>query len=494
MARVAAVLFLLAARSAISLNLQQEPSPPEIGATGLGKDLKEMFDLEQAAVHARDSLETAKKAVQDIKFSSRDLTAMDKRAQAEEQNLLAREAKLDSVVDAMDHEGNLGAIDTLRMFEQETKEEKKGDRKLAQMGKQLMKMDKSVADEERNTEGAVEHAWKSEMRQQREEERMERQMMKDLVRARRANDKLTTKGREWQHRHRELEEATATRLWIEADALRAEVKGYLSHDQILKELDISDGDFANMRTALWDAVYKDKYNGSWLEDRLEFMRRKAAGDFAHLVEVVNHTVLRLSETHGEYTDDQFLWLISQFVTDVGAAVAQAEEDSVNIGKRILSWSTSTPDKVTDTLARAITGVTNNAELKNRLLVRSTHLASSTSEACNNMAALFKSELRPAYHDIEHIKDKLNNLSKVVPTLLSSHPLFTDCHFLGNTSTALLNIAYANHLALKESSELLISKAAPIMFQRLHCNFTGASARARLGIAAAAAAAAAWLAL
>jgi len=202
----------------------------------------------------------------------------------------------------------------------------------------------------------------------------------------------------------------------------------------------------------------------------------------------------LNESHGEYTDDQFLWLISQFVTDVGTAVAQAEEDSVNIGKRILSWSTSTPDKVTDTLARAITGVTNNVELKNRLLVRSTYLASNTSEACNNMAALFKSELRPAYHDIEHIKDKLNNLSKVVPTLLSSHPLFTDCHFLGNTSTALLNIAYANHLALKESSELLISKAAPIMFQRLHCNFTGASARARLGIAAAAAAAAAWLAL
>jgi len=78
-----------------------------------------MFDLEQAAVHARDSLEAAKKVVEDIKFSSRDLTAMDKRAQAEEQNLLAREAKLDSVVDAMDHEGNLGAIDTLRMLEQE---------------------------------------------------------------------------------------------------------------------------------------------------------------------------------------------------------------------------------------------------------------------------------------------------------------------------------------------------------------------------------------
>merc|ERR1719356_245581 len=220
--------------------------------------------------------------------------------------------------------------------------------------------------------------------------------------------------------------------------------------------------------------------------------------FAHLLEAVNHTVIRLNETHEGYSDHQFLRVMSQFLTDVHNAVVQAEEENVIFGRRILSWSAWTPDKITGTLALAINSVTTNVEFKNHLLQVNAGLsrsAANASKACDNMAILLNSNLRPAYRDVEHIKDKLSNLSKVIPSIRSENrDLGPAMKFLENNSNSLLSMAYTNHLALKESSELVIRQTAPIIFQRLHCNFTGAGARAGLGLAAAAAVAAAWLAL
>merc|ERR1719188_2074729 len=145
------------------------------------------------------------------------------------------------------------------------------------------------------------------------------------------------------------------------------------------------------------------------------------------------------------------------------------------------WDKANGEKLTSLLADAIQGVTGSVEFRNRLSqIGTTRLASmQKAEACGYLTNLFNTTMSPAYLSLAHQKEKLDDLSKIVPSITKRYPTFVQ-ESLGARAAALLNMAYVENLALKEAVTNIVQEAAPVVMSRLLCATSGAAARSGLG--------------
>ncbi|CAK0788475.1 unnamed protein product [Prorocentrum cordatum] len=230
----------------------------------------------------------------------------------------------------------------------------------------------------------------------------------------------------------------------------------------------------------------------WVEEKLDNSRSKLALASARMLEAIKHKVDTFKNNHLDYDNHQFLALLSRTLNETMGEIRTFEQAKDYQMTRLEGWDKSNGEKLTLRLAQAIHGVTGSVEFRSHLTqIDTAHLANlQMSEACGYLTSTVTAAMAPAYQSLAHQKQKLDDMSKIVPSVTAKYPAFIQ-ERMGARASALLNMAYMENLALKEAAMNILKEASPVVMGRLHCTMHSASARAGLG-AAVLLAVAAWL--
>jgi len=314
-----------------------------------------------------------------------------------------------------------------------------------------------------------------------------------MLDARKAVDSAKAQERMYLSRAWALEHETKARFVQEAGAMRQEAaSGTLSEHEVLRLLDITSADLANMTSAL-SSFGPDDVPALWIEERLEGSRRKSAATSAKMAEAVKHKLETFKSTHRDYDDKQFLARLAQLFNETKAEIRSFEETRDALMKRLQGWDKSNDEKLTYTLALAIDGATSSGEFRSHILRADTDSLrhADTSQACELLGKVVRSSMQPAYQSLARQKEALDGMSKIAPTITATMPSYIQ-ETMANRTAALLEMAYAENLALRETAATILKEASPVVLSRLHCAMRSASLRPGFG-AAVVAAVLAWLA-
>jgi len=217
------------------------------------------------------------------------------------------------------------------------------------------------------------------------------------------------------------------------------------------------------------------YNSQFAE-RLEAIRFKVAGAAAAMQEAVSHKArdfVNITNVTNEYDDQQYMMRLAWFLNDMKDEVRALHDKTTGVGKRIQSWDIRNPEKMTLTMSLALDGVTDNIEFRNKFLrIDTAKLAySNTTQACDALAYMFATNIHPAYESLAHQKKILDNMSLVVTSVFHDEPPSV-AQTMVNGTHALLNMAYAQNLAYKDTAQMLMTELVPSVMDRFHCESAG----------------------
>jgi len=347
--------------------------------------------------------------------------------------------------------------------------------------------------EDRDNE-PLKHEQKAEINLDKEFDRESGNEAKLMVQARKQVDSALFKERAYLHQRPKMERETQERLGQEADALRkaAIENGTLSEDETIQLLDMTKQDLDNITITLAGLAKNKSMTAAWIEGKLDGSRSKVSASSAKMVEAIKHKVQVFKNSHIDYDDHQFLGLLARVLNETMDEVKIFENTRDYQMTRLDNWDKSNRETLTSSLADAIQGVTGSVEFRSRLTqIEPNRLANmQKTEACDYLTNMVSTAMSPAYQSLAHQKGKLDDMSKIVPSITSGYPTFVQ-ESLGVRATALLNMAYIENLALKEVATNIVQEAAPVVMSRLRCAMSSAAARSGLG--AVLCAAAAWLA-
>merc|ERR1740138_437882 len=309
---------------------------------------------------------------------------------------------------------------------------------------------------------------------------------KDIALARKGWAKFEAREKTYEHERGVMEHEAGVRLSKKADAMRREAaNGTLETDQILALLDMTERDYDNMTRTIAGFEHTNM-TGLWIEEKLRESGLKTAGASAKMLEAVNHTVEDFKSTPNDYDDHQFLVTLAHLLNNTKSEIISFQQTKDKLANRLQHWDGANGEKLTYNLAVALQGVTDSVEFRNHL----SHLDSaslkyaSTSEACGLLSNLVHHNMHPAYKSVGLQKQKLDDMSKIAPSVIRTLPSNIQGTMAKRTA-AVVNMAYVEHLALMESATIVLKEAAPIVMKRLHCHISSA-ARSGLGAAALAA--------
>jgi len=456
-----------------------------------GKFGKDAVLAEQEAWRARRAAEKAIEEDEYKSISERQMDALTRHAESAAQKEEREQKLLEKVVDSMEKEADT-----------ESKAVEDLERQTEKLQSKEVRWQKGQEVEElRGADGQwiEDPAFKNEELRERSQDadfaREESQEAKALVLARKQLDSARASERMELHRRAALEQEARARLAQEADAMRREAarNGTLSEESVRRALDVSKKELGRVigTFAHWSS---DGVSGLWIEGRLEESRVKAAISSAKMLEAIKHKVATFKAQSEGYDDHQFLARLAQLLNETRAEVTGVENfDDVLMGK-LRHWDASNNETLTYDMAVALQGVTRSVEFKNHLMRMDTaRLAhASTSEACALLGKMVQANLQPAYRVIELQRQSLDSLSKVAPSITAHMPDYVQTTMINRTASV-LNMAFVEHLALKEAATVIAQDAVPLVLERLRCVASGAERVAAPALPALLGAAAAWLA-
>merc|ERR1740138_956188 len=295
---------------------------------------------------------------------------------------------------------------------------------------------------------------------------------KDIALARKGWAKFEAREKTYEHERGVMEHEAGVRLSKKADAMRREAaNGTLSMEQILTLLDMTEQDYDNMTRTI-AAFEHTNMTGLWIEDKLRESGLKTAGASAKMLEVVNHTVEEFKSNQHDYDDHQFLVTLARLLNDTKSELTSFQQTKDKLANRLQHWDGANGEKLTYNLAVALQGVTDSIEFRNHL----SHIDSaslkyaSTSEACGLLSNLVHHNMHPAYKSVGLQKQKLDDMSKIAPSVIRTLPSNIQGTMAKRTA-AVVNMAYTEHLALMESASIVLKEAAPLVIKRLHCHIS-----------------------
>jgi len=459
----------------------------------------EVAAAEAAAVQAReDEAAAIAAATADSRVSARQMDAESRHAESQVKKVDHEEAMLKQVLDTMGHEADAEsrAVDSLE----------ESVRKLSAEAKRVIgqkaKYDRNAEDEALGGrwtyDPALQREEKAEREMQKEFAKEEKEGDKLLVHARKQVDSVIAKEKMYLHHRSAVEHETQMRLAEKADTLRKEAiaKGPLSEDDTLQLLDISKQDLDTMTNVLAGFVNQppEDMTAIWIEEKLDASRSKLAIASAKMLETIKHKVETFKKSHLDYDNHQFLALLSRTLNETMGEVRSFEDTKDYQMTRLQGWNKANGEKLTLSLAEAIhQGMTGSVEFRGHVAqIDAGRLGSlQMSEACDYLREVVIDAMAPAYQSLAHHREKLDSMSRIMPSLTANFPAFIQDR-MGARATALLNMAYMENLALKEAAVSVVQEASPVVMHRLHCTMHSASARSGLGVAVLAAVAA-WLA-
>jgi len=456
-----------------------------------GKFGKDAVLAEQEAWRARRAAEKAIEEDEYKSISERQMDALTRHAESAAQKEEREQKLLEKVVDSMEKEADT-----------ESKAVEDLERQTEKLQSKEVRWQKGQEVEElRGADGqwVEDPAFKNEELRERSQDadfaREESQATRLLVQARKQVDSAKAWEKLELHRRDALEHESRARLGTEANALRhaAAMNGTLFKDEILQALDISKQELTKISDTL-SGWRNDSVSGVWIEGRLDESRAKAAIASAKMLEAIRYNVETLKAHHQDYDDHQFLVRLAHLLNETRAEVTGVENfDDVLMGK-LRHWDASNNETLTYDMAVALQGVTRSVEFKNHLMRMDTaRLAhASTSEACALLGKMVQANLQPAYRVIELQRQSLDSLSKVAPSITAHMPDYVQTTMINRTASV-LNMAFVEHLALKEAATVIAQDAVPLVLERLRCVASGAERVAAPALPALLGAAAAWLA-
>jgi len=457
----------------------------------------EVAAAEAAAVRAREEAAAAVAAEGgDAQVSARVMDAEARQAEAQAAKQDREQRMLDRVVDSMGHEADAEERSVDAMEQKLRHMESVVRHDLTATGKKTEDTDMSphwVIDPKVELEDKIERKMDAEL------EKEEGQAAKLMVQARKQVDAALAKEKMYMHHRSSVEHETQVKLDAEADALRKEAaeSGTLSEEDTLQLLDISKQDLDNITITLAGFAKQrpDQMTAVWIEEKLDSSRSKIAIASSKMVEAIKHKVELFKNHHQDYDDHQFLGLLSRTLNETMGEIRTFEETKGYLMNKFQGWDKANGEKLTLSLAQAIQGVTGSVEFKSHLLrIDTARLVDtqSTHEACATLTNLVSTAMVPAYQSLSHQKEKLDNISKIVPSVTGKFPTFIQDR-MGARAAPLLNMAYVENLALKEVAMGIVQEASPVVVSRLHCTVHSASVRSGFGVVAVVAALVAWLA-
>lgn len=513
MVRIAAIaLTSIAACGA----LKTEPLPGDEDVRALGQTGKVMSDFdhdgifqlsaevaaaEAAAIKAKeDAAEAIAAEGTDASISERVMEAEDRRAESQYQHEEKLENMFERVVESTENEvdAETQAVDDmerrLRSLEGTVKRDSDSWSKF--QNDNPLNDGRGVWVDDRNNE-PLKRELKAERKLDREFAREAGNEAKLMVEARKQVDGALFKEKAYLHTRPKMEHETQVRLAEEADTLRkaAIENGTLSVEETIQLLDTTKLDLDNITSTL-DGLAQNAskdLSASWIEAKLDGSRSKVSAASAKMLEAIKHKVDTFKSSHIDYDDRQFLGLLARVLNETIAEVKIFENTRDYQKTRLDNWGKSNGEKLTSSLADAIQGVTGSVEFRSHLTqIDTSRLANlQATEACEYLVNMVHTSMAPAYQSLAHQKGKLDDMSKIVPTITSGYPSFVQ-ERMGARAASLLNMAYMENLALKEAALSIVQDASPVVVSRLRCALSGAVARSGLG-ALVLAAAAAWLA-
>jgi len=482
------------------------------GVFQIGGLSPEVAAAEAAATKAREEAAEAVAALgADAQISERTMDAEARHAEAQVAKEDREQNMLDRVMDSMEHEAEAEdhAVEAMEKKLRQLKDVVKQDMKTKQLSSsKIIEADvvgKKVGDTEMAGHWVFDHP-ADDPREEKFDRKLDQMLQNEegqaaklMVNARKQVDAALAKEKMYMHHRSAVERETQMRLVQEADALRKEAveNGTLSEEETLKLLDISKQDLDKV-TIILDGVAQhgpENMTAVWIEEKLDSSRSKLAIASSKMVEAIKHKVDSFKTHHLDYDDRQFLALLSHTLNATMAEIRTFEETKDFLTKKFQGWDKANGEKLTVSLAQAIQGVTGSVEFRSHLLRIDTARLADTRpghEACADLTNLVTTAMAPAYQSLAHQKEKLDRISKIVPSVTSKYPTFLQDR-MGTRATALLNMAYMENLALKEAAVNIIQEASPVVMSRLHCTIHSASVRSRFGVVAVLAALMAWLA-
>jgi hypothetical protein len=309
----------------------------------------------------------------------------------------------------------------------------------------------------------------------------ERLGAKQLQLARREVDIAKRKANHYQTHRVALEAATGRRLWQEADAMRHRAMhsgGTLSEEDVLHLLDVTKPVLDRMT---WNMNTWGPDDTVGFEERLDGVRSKSAAASAKMLEAVKHKVEVFHNDHLDYDTRQFLGLLARLFNDTKSEIGDLQQTTDAILGRQVRWDGPNPERFTYTVAMALKGITGNVEFRNRLLKMDTARLSqaNATEACRLLGGMLEFNLQPAYRSLGRMRDALDNMSRIVPSVGQDMPVSAQAT-VANRTANVLNMAYAEHMAFTEAATALMQEVTPVVLERLHCDLKSASLPSRIG--------------
>jgi len=526
MKRIGAVLAMITACGALSYEpVSQEAMEPELpdddsqdllklgakGAVGgkIGSNGEQVgLDVVTAEARARaarselEKIEAEESEEGIAQMSERQVDAQVRRAEAQLDTLMGEEGMIERVLDAYNAKGEV---------ERDAKYEATLEAELGNMEKEIKATDSESKAFHGETEefhvrgdGAesdIHQELKLEHRQDRAEEVEEHREAKLWKLATKKVENQMVKEKLYLHRRAMLEHETHQWLAQEAEAMRrtAATLGALGEGEILQMLDISKGDLDGMMIAMetFGRQGHDNMTGLWIEDKLAASRSKVEYASAKMLEAVKHKVETFKSMNpSDYDDRQFLVRLAHLLDDTRAEIGSVEEVKERERGRLENWDKADGEKLTYSLGLALQGVTGNVEFKSHLqridTARLAHV--NMTDACGVLSDMVHSCMVPAYNSIHHQKETIDKMSRIPRAITANMPSHVQ-DTMANRTAAMLNMAYAHNLALKQVATVIVKEASPVVLSRLHCAISGAPQRRGLGLGfgvATVAAAVAWL--
>jgi len=466
-----------------------------------GSDATEsVFGAEAAAAEANAlrAEQEAQRAIEEVvsPLSARQMEAMSRHAEADYDMEVSHETKLDHVIDSMMREADLqsrAVENDESMMNRSVWQAKAGEGKeLTKFERELQIIEKEDGDAIRN----LERREREEAAKFANEERLQRLGAKQLQDADRKVDIAKSRAKRDQRRRGALEAETRRRLWREADAMRQKAMrsgGTLSEEAVLHLLDVTK---TFLRRITWNMNTWKPNDTSSFERRLDGVRFESAAASARMLEAVKHRVDVFHSPQLEgYGTTQFLFLLARLVNDTKSEIGDLQQTSDAILGRLVRWDGANPERFAYTLAMALKGVTGNVEFRNHLLKMDAAplFQANATEACGLLGDMLEFNMQPTYRSLGRMRDALDNMSKVVPSVARDMPASVQATVADCTANV-LNMAYAEHMAFTEAATAILQGVAPVVLQRLHCDLKSASLPSRIGTTAVALVAAiAWLA-
>jgi len=458
-------------------------------------------DLAEAkAEKAREqALEASDAALKEIgaPISQEQLLAKDRRAAAESRNEFMKDYKLEGLVDSMEHQVGLEDRVVGRLVHQsELVRDHKYDKRTAQLHKEFDQAEKQAAKElaeaDKKDQKFMREAQKSFDSYETQVRRDKAVAAKEMHEVEKQYQSVKAQKRSDLEKVKVAEAETAERLWAEAEAQRQEaINGTLENDDVLRVLDVSKGELHNLTHQLIIVSEKND-SGAWFEERLDHLRLRSTTASAHMVEMVKYKAAEFVANQKDYNDRQFVGRVARLLDDTRGDIKTLLDSNQGISTRLGGFERMNTENMTSALALALDGVMNNVEFKTHILHTDTaRLRDATeAEACDVLGNMLVTNMRPAYRSIGHMKEALDNLSKVMPTIVGKKRAAAE--MMEKRTRNLLNMAYMQQLAYKEGATALMTQVTPVILSRLQCAFSGAS---KLGSSAAVALALAlsWLA-